>query len=170
MNRIPTGRRERRVFGEAIVLERTFAAPVDDVWAAVTEPERLERWIGTWAGDPASGQVVFRMTAEGADAPHETLHIQECSPPHLLRARIEVADPPGQEWHWELHLTHDAGMTTLTFVQSVAGDVPVGDVGPGWEYYLDRLVAAQAGQEVASIDFERDYYPAMSDYYHDLFA
>ena len=26
---------------------RTFPAPIEDVWAAVTEPERLERWIGT---------------------------------------------------------------------------------------------------------------------------
>ena len=36
-----------------VVFERTFRAPIDDVWAAVTEPERLERWIGTWTGDPA---------------------------------------------------------------------------------------------------------------------
>ena len=26
----------------------TFRAPIEDVWAAVTEPERLARWIGTW--------------------------------------------------------------------------------------------------------------------------
>ncbi len=170
MNRMPTGRRERRSFGEAIVLERTFAAPIDDVWAAVTEPERPERWIGTWAGDPTSGQVAFRMTAEGADVPAVTVHIDDCAPPHLLRARIEVADPPGQEWRWELHLTHHAGVTTLRFVQAAAGDVPVSDVGPGWEYYLDRLVAAESGQDVASVDFERDYHPAMSGYYRDLFA
>lgn len=170
MNRIPTGRRERRSFGEAIVLERTFAAAVEDVWAAVTEPERLQRWIGTWDGDPDSGQVVFRMTAEGDDVAAETIHIDDCVPPYLLRARIDVADPPGQEWHWELHLRHDAGTTTLTFVQSAAGDVPIGDVGPGWEYYLDRLVAAEAGGDVASIDFERDYYPAMSSHYRDLFG
>lgn len=170
MNRIPTGRRERRTFGEVMVLERTFAAPIEDVWAAVTEPERLERWIGTWTGDPTSGQVVFRMTAEGADAPEETVHIQECTPPHVLRARIEMAEPQGQEWHWELRLTDAAGMTTLTFVQSAAGDIPVSDVGPGWEYYLDRLVAAESGQDVGAVDFERDYHPAMSGYYSDLFG
>lgn len=170
MNRTPTGRREHRSFGEAMVLERTFTAPIDDVWAAVTEPQRLERWIGTWTGDPSSGQVLFRMTAEGPDAAAETVHIDECTPPHRLRARIEVAGQPDQEWHWELLLSHEAGTTTFLFVQSVAGDIPVSDVGPGWEYYLDRLVAALSGQDVAAIDFERDYHPAMSDYYSGLFA
>lgn len=169
MKPTPTGRREHRPIGEAIVLERTFTASIEDVWAAVTEPERLERWIGTWAGDPTSGHVRFRMTAEGSSAPEEMVHIEECTPPRLLRARIHVGDQPAQEWHWELLLSHAAGTTRLTFVQSVAGDVPVDDVGPGWEYYLDRLAAALAGQDVAAIDFERDYHPAMSDYYRDLF-
>ena len=45
-----------------LVQTRTFAAPIEDVWAAITEPERLARWIGTWTGDPASGRVRFAMT------------------------------------------------------------------------------------------------------------
>ena len=170
MNRTPTGRREHRSLGEAIVLERTFTAPIDAVWAALTEPGRLERWIGTWAGDPTSGHVLFQMTAEGPNAPEKTVHIEECTPPHRLRARIPAVEEPDQEWHWELLLSHEGGTTRLTFVQSVAGDVPVSDVGPGWEYYLDRLVAALSGQDVAAIDFERDYHPAMSDHYRDLFT
>lgn len=170
MSRTPTGRREHRSFGESMVLERTFTASIDEVWAAVTEPERLERWIGTWTGDPRSGSVAFRMTAESPEAGEETVQIDECTPPHRLRARIQVPGHPDHEWHWELLLRHVAGTTTLTFVQSVAGDVPPTDVGPGWEYYLDRLVAAETGQDVAAIDFERDYHPAMSDYYRDLFT
>ena len=63
--RTPTGRRAERDGAQLVVLERTFRAPIDDVWAAVTEPERLERWIGTWDGDPSTGTVGFRMTAEG---------------------------------------------------------------------------------------------------------
>jgi hypothetical protein len=40
-------------------------------------------------------------------------------------------------------------------------------VGPGWEYYLDRLVAAETGGDVAAIDFDRDYYPAMQEHYRE---
>ena len=39
--------------------------------------------------------------------------------------------------------------TTLTFAQRVPDTATGRDVGPGWEYYLDRLVAAQAGADVA---------------------
>ena len=45
------GRREERGAGATLVIERTFRAPVEDVWAAVTESQRLGRWIGTWTGD-----------------------------------------------------------------------------------------------------------------------
>jgi hypothetical protein len=38
-------------------------------------------------------------------------------------------------------------------------------MGPGWEYYLDRLVAAETGGDPAAVDFERDYYPAMEEHY-----
>ncbi len=40
----PPGRRETRDGVEQIVFTRTFAAPLGDVWAACTEPERMERW------------------------------------------------------------------------------------------------------------------------------
>ncbi|MGS0686750.1 hypothetical protein ACVBEQ_16665 [Nakamurella sp. GG22] len=45
-----------------------------------------------------------------------------------------------------------------------------GELGPGWEYYLDRLVAAETGGDVAGIDFDRDYYPAMVEYYRGQLA
>lgn len=167
MSPTPTGRREDRDFGPAVVFDRTFRAPVADVWAAVTEPTRLQRWIGTWTGDPATGEVVFRMTAEGEDAPAEPLTIHECTPPTLLRATVSTGDTPTQ-WHWEIALAEDDGVTTLTFAQSMAGDVPVDDVGPGWEYYLDRLVADLSGGDVTAVDFERDYHPAMKEHYARL--
>ena len=63
----PTGRQEERHGETFLVFERTFRAPIQDVWAAVTESDRMARWIGVWTGDPASGAVTFRMTAEGED-------------------------------------------------------------------------------------------------------
>ena len=41
-------------------------------------------------------------------------------------------------------------------------------VGPGWEYYLDRLVAAETGGDPDAVDFARDYHPAMSGHYRPL--
>ena len=54
-------------------------------------------------------------------------------------------------------------MTTLAFSQPDVDPEDALSVGPGWEFYLDRLVAAETGGDLAAIDFERDYYPAMAE-------
>lgn len=162
--RQPTGRRDTRD-PEWIVFTRRFAAPIDDVWAAVTEPDRLARWIGTWTGDPASGRIEFFMTAEGDDVAAETYAIETCDPPHELVATSTDSD--GQTWRLRLELIEADETTTLRFGQLLTDPDTAASVGPGWEYYLDRLVAAETGQDLSGIDFD-DYYPALSDHYRRL--
>lgn len=164
-----TGRREARDGSDFVVYTRTFRAPIDDVWAAVTEPSRLERWIGTWSGDPASGQVSFRMTAEGEDVPEETYHVDVCEAPHRLVTRSWSAEDPDTVWRLELDLVEAAGVTTLTFAQAMQDPKTAESVGPGWDYYLDRLVAAEGGGDVAAISFD-DYYPRFAEHYSGEFS
>ncbi len=162
-----TGRREDRDGTAYLVFERTFRAPVEDVWAAVTAPERLERWIGTWTGDPASGSVAFRMTAEGDDVPEETIHIDACDEPTALRMRSARPDDQGLLWIWQLDLAETGGVTTLTFAQEIVDATLAESVGPGWDYYLDRLDVAESGEDPARVDFD-DYVPALVGHYRDL--
>ena len=95
MSAQPTGRLEQRDGTRYVVLERRFRAPIEDVWAAVTERERLERWIGTYTGDPATGAVMFRMTAESEEAPEERMAIDSCVPPPWTRRRPRASAPGG---------------------------------------------------------------------------
>jgi uncharacterized protein YndB with AHSA1/START domain len=162
-----TGRREDRGGTAYLVFERTFRAPVTDVWAAVTAPERLERWIGSWTGDPASGSVAFRMTAEGDDVPEEAIHIDECHEPTRLRLRSARPDDQGLLWVWQLDLAETGGVTTLRFAQELADATLAESIGPGWDYYLDRLVAAETGEGLADVVFD-DYFPAFAGHYRDL--
>ena len=173
------GHRETRNGAEQVVFTRTFAAPLADVWAACTEPERMQRWIGTWTGDPASGEVAFRMTAEGDDVPEEVYLVEACEPPHrfVVRSRDAAAfsadgSGPTVAWQHTLELTEADGVTTLTFTQVVPegpeGAEMVASVGPGWDYYLDRLVAAFDGADVGQIAFEP--YLERSEHYRGLFA
>lgn len=159
-----TGRRDDRD-GEWVVFTRTFDASMDVVWAAVTEPERLERWIGTWTGDPRSGTVTFTMTAEGEDVPPEPYDIEECEPPRRLR--LSTTDDDGTTWRLRMELSEADGVTTLDFAQQLTDPELAAHVGPGWDYYLDRLVAAVDGADPARIDFEA-YYPNLSDHYRAL--
>jgi len=160
----PSGRRDDRDGTAYVVFERTFAAPIADVWAAVTEPERLVRWIGTWAGDPASGEIAFRMTAEAEDAPEERILIDECHEPTRLVMRSARPDDQTLLWTWQVDLSEADGVTTLTFAQEVCDVTLAESVGPGWDYYLDRMVAAETGGDLSAIDFD-DYYPEFAAYY-----
>ena len=162
MSVTPTGRIERTADGNAVlVLTRDFAAAADDVWAAITESDRLARWIGTFSGDPATGCVLFQMNAEGEATP-EAMEIDECDPPRLLAV---TSHSGSNTWRLRLRLTDIEGGTRLTFTQPGIDPVEAENIGPGWEYYLDRLAAAESGADVAAIDFDRDYYPAMLEYY-----
>jgi uncharacterized protein YndB with AHSA1/START domain len=158
----PTGRIDRDHDGRPrLVITREFRAPIEDVWASVTESSRLERWIGTFTRDPASGRVVFRMNAEEGESA-EDVEITACEPPRLLAVTSRTGDGA---WHLEVELTETDGVTQLVFSQPGIDPVEAESVGPGWEFYLDRLVAAETGGDVGAVDFDRDYYPAMREHY-----
>jgi uncharacterized protein YndB with AHSA1/START domain len=163
MSAEPTGKITTEGGRKVLTITREFRAPIEDVWAAVTESERLARWIGTWTGDPTSGRVAWTMTAEGVTEPGD-MDIRECDPPRVLRLTSHVGE---EEWQLDLLLEETDGVTVLTFEQPGIDPAAADSVGPGWEYYLDRLVTAESGGDVASIDFDRDYYPAMSAHYRE---
>lgn len=160
-----TGRASRLDGRPAVVLTRTFDNTLNEVWASVTDSARLGRWIGTWTGDPASGSVQFQMNAEGDDCPPATYTIQECTPPRRLA--ILCVDDAGT-WELVLELAATGETVSLNLFQVVHDLGSVENTGPGWEYYLDRLVVAEAGGDASSVDFERDYYPAMREHYQGV--
>lgn len=157
---IPTGTIDAEA--RALVLTRSFSAPIDDVWASITESDRLARWFGTWTGDPDDGFVLFTMNAEAGEIPPVRYDIQDCEPPRLLR--ISATDDHG---HWVLaaELSDDGTGTVLTFRQEELDPSSAHETGPGWEWYLDRLVAAVTGAEPPSLEeFESSYMPMGEGY------
>lgn len=100
------------------------------------------------------------MTAE-KEPEAEPATIVECDPPRHLVVDLGAGDTA---WRLAVTLAEADGITTLTFTQVVTGDVDVSDVGPGWEFYLDRLAAAEAGDQLP--DFDDDgYLAAMQAHY-----
>jgi uncharacterized protein YndB with AHSA1/START domain len=166
---VPTGRLEPRTDGRPggdVVFERSFRAPAAEIWAAVTRPERLERWIGTWQGRPSTGRVTFTMTAEDGAEPEE-VRIERCDEPSTLTVAFRVADA---SWRVSLRLAESDGTTTLGLVHHLQPGDDLPSYGPGWEYYLDRLVAVETSRvDPDSVSFD-DYYPAQAAYYEKLAA
>ncbi|MFI5913938.1 SRPBCC family protein [Dactylosporangium sp. NPDC051541] len=153
MSLTPTG----RLFGNDLVLTRTFRAPVDDVWASVTESDRTARWYGPWKGEPGPGRTIQVQMVQEESQPWTDMTIDACEPPRRLALSAG-------EWRLELELTERDGRTELRFTQHLTGAEGAGveDLGPGWEFYLDALVAAR--EDAPTPDFN-DYYPSMKEYY-----
>ena len=158
MSPTPTG----RLVGNDLVLTRTFHAPVADVWASLTDPARTARWFGQWRGDAAPGRAIEVQMAHEEGQPWMDMTIDACEPPRRLA--VSAVDEHGG-WHLDMVLVESAGVTDLRFTQHLTGTEGVGEVGPGWEYYLDRLVAVREGTNPPDFD---DYYPGQRPYYESL--
>ncbi|QNP66418.1 SRPBCC family protein [Streptomyces genisteinicus] len=158
----PTGRLVPTPAGHDLILTRVHRAPVADVWASITEPQRTARWFGPWRGEAAPGRTIEVQLAFEESEPWCPLLIEACEPPRRLAVSME--DEAGS-WHLEVLLTETGGGTEIRLVHHLASTRLLGETGPGWEYYLDMLVAARTGGPRP--DFE-DYYPAQKAYFESL--
>lgn len=154
----PTG----RLRGNDLVLTRRFRAPIEDVWTSITDSASTARWFGRWEGKPGVGNEIRVQMGFEAGSPWLTKKIEACDAPHRL-----VLDSVGSAFTSRLELslkTTNEGCE-LEFVQHAIDRAKVGDVGPGWEYYLDCLVASRENQPLPAFEA---YYPAQKPYFAGL--
>lgn len=158
-----TGTRDH---SNALELRRSFRIRATKLWRYLVDSDYLDQWFGAWQGDPESRRVQVTLSAEEG-SPTESVEILDCDQRALL---LEVRTGQGSErWQLELHIeTRDEG-SELVFRMPGLDPQMASSVGPGWEFYLDRLVAAVNGKDAGLVVFEPDYYPGLSDYYKALF-
>ncbi|WP_237496423.1 SRPBCC domain-containing protein [Modestobacter sp. L9-4] len=113
--------------GVRLRFRRRWPRPVDDVWAALTEPDRLARWIGTYDGlrEPG-GTGVFTMTHEDEPA-GERLRVVACAAP--VRLVVEWDTEAG--WRVDLDLDSEGRETVLTFTQLFPAGTDVAEYALG---------------------------------------
>lgn len=111
----------------SVRLRRSYPAEIEDVWDAVTDPDRLKRWFLPISGELRVGGT-FQL--EG-NAGGEILH---CEPPRLLKVTfggpasvVELRLSPGGDDETLLELEHTV---PLEMAGSGAGALYV---GPGWD-------------------------------------
>jgi uncharacterized protein YndB with AHSA1/START domain len=114
-------------------LRRSYDAPIEEVWEALTTPERIGRWFLPISGDyRLGGRYQFEGNAGG--------EILACERPNRLRATWEYGDPTGPASEIEIRLTATGQGTTMLELEHTAV-VPEemwtqfgpGAVGVGWE-------------------------------------
>jgi uncharacterized protein YndB with AHSA1/START domain len=123
--RIPAGD------GRVIRMRREYAAHIDDVWDALTNPERIGRWFLPISGDyRLGGRFQFEGNAGGT--------ILACERPNRLHVTWEYG--PGEPSEIVLRLS-EAGDDRTTFELEHTAVVPdemwdqfgPGAVGVGWD-------------------------------------
>lgn len=162
----PSGKRHCRDDQSFLVVSRSFRAPLDEVWAAVTDPHRTAKWFGPWTGNPHSGIISVQMMAEEG-APEMEARVLECDSPRRL---VLETGEGAETWHLEVDLIQqDEAQVRLELSHRLSDPELASQAGPGWEFYLDRMVAAESGGDPEAVSFD-SYYPSQAGYYRELFT
>ncbi len=147
--------------GPDLVLTRRFAVGIDEVWATLTDPARTTEWFGPWEGEAAAGRnIQVQMRFEEGD-PWLPMRVDACDRP--TRLAVSMLEEQG-DWRLEVLLATAAGTTRVSLIHHLTDVEGLGEIGPGWEYYLDLFAAALPGpadDDRAAPEFA-DYYPVRS--------
>jgi uncharacterized protein YndB with AHSA1/START domain len=150
--------------GDAHVVKliRTYAADVEDVWDAITTPERLARWFLPVSGDLRLGGTYQLEGNAGGE-------IRVCEPPRRLQLTWIMGEPPGPDDASIVEVLLDEAFedgTRLTLIHTAVVPPEMWDqfgpgaVGVGWDLGLLSLAAHVAGESLGTpAELETD--PAM---------
>ncbi|MGC5166400.1 SRPBCC family protein [Luteimicrobium sp. DT211] len=141
--------------GSSVVVEHRFDAPLDVVWRAWTDPERVSRWWGSDPGGVVTSaeldvhvggrfEISFRDPGgEGHTSRGEYLRVEE---PSLLDFTWSWESEPGTRSRVTVELVGDGDATAMRFVHGELVGVSAHDYAPGWRRTFGKLDAVLAGE------------------------
>jgi uncharacterized protein YndB with AHSA1/START domain len=143
-------------------LRRTYDASIEDVWDAITDPDRIRRWFLPVSGDLRPGGRYQLQGQAGGE-------ILRCEPPRLLRVSWIFGEPdPDGISEVEVRLSEDAGGGTVFELEHVATvdaqrwtEYGPGAVGVGWDLVLLGLGLHLGGGEMK--ESERETWPMSAE-------
>jgi uncharacterized protein YndB with AHSA1/START domain len=127
----------------AVRFERVLDAPQQEVWAALTDPALLERWLAAATVDARpNGSVALRFD----DGHMEGGRIREFRPPQVLEYTWTFPSEPDSVVRFELEDAGD-GRTRLVLEHRQLGTDSAPGYGAGWQSHLEALAAVLAGAD-----------------------
>jgi uncharacterized protein YndB with AHSA1/START domain len=121
--------------------DRRLRHPVEKVWAALTDPARVEEWLARAEVELAEGGRV-RLEWLNGDAVAEG-RVTRLQPPHAIEFDTDVHG----RLLWELEPDGDGTRLTLTVTAELPDDY-LASVRAGWHSHLDFLDDALDGRPV----------------------
>lgn len=150
VNRQVSERDHRGKVRRVVSASRTFATSPEDLWEAITQPERLARWFGSVSGDlRLGGSFQIKGNAKG--------EITSCKTPEMLAVTWKMY---GDESWVQAHLSPADGGTLLRVEHILSRRLfdrlywrgyGAGATGVGWEVWLLGL-DQYVGSGTATLD------------------
>jgi uncharacterized protein YndB with AHSA1/START domain len=122
----------------AVRFERRYPATPAEVWSAITEPERVGRWLA-----PATLLGDGRYRLDFGDG-HETLgRVEVCEAPHSLVVSWDFSGEPTSRVSVEISPDGDGALLLLDHTRLPQNQGA--GYGAGWEAHLATLEAQLSG-------------------------
>ncbi len=138
--RVILGRLRMGPGGSAVRFERRYDARPEQLWAALTEPDRVARWLAPTGGDLTVGGQVRIDFGGGAEA---VVLIRSCDPPRALA--LEWVFPDGLATPLRVQVRPDGDSAVLVLDHAHFPGSPA-EYAAAWQVHLDPLAAELAGR------------------------
>lgn len=148
----------RAVDGKAVVrMEDRYRTDIDDLWSALTDPQRLARWVARVDGDLRLGGEFHARFTSSWEGPGR---IELCEPPR----RLLVTMNPGQDDQTviDVELVPDGDMTRLVIEERGLSLSEAAGYGAGWQAHVEDLAAHLGGRP--SSDWRTRWAELISEY------
>lgn len=131
--------------GKGVVrMEDRFDTDIDDLWSALTDPQRLAHWYGDLEGDlRLGGEYRFRLHASGSQG---TGRVEACESPQRLQLMIKDADEP-DKGVIEVTLAADGDQTILVWEERGMPLDLLAAYGAGVQIHVEDLADHIAGHD-----------------------
>jgi uncharacterized protein YndB with AHSA1/START domain len=130
----------------AVVVEDFYDTDIDDLWSALTDPDRLARWLATVKGDfRVGGHIDARFTSTYAGPGR----IGVCEAPR----RLQITFEPGtsDETVMEANLAPVGDRTRLIIEERGHKHEDLPGYGAGWQAHIEDLAAYLGGLETGGV-------------------
>jgi uncharacterized protein YndB with AHSA1/START domain len=122
-------------------VEDFYDTDIQDLWSALTDPKRLERWLATVEGDlRLGGQITARFTSTWSGPGR----IDVCEAPHRLLVTWNAGTV--EETVTDADLTAEGDRTRLVIHERGLPSDELAAHGAGWQAHLEDLAAEVQGR------------------------
>jgi uncharacterized protein YndB with AHSA1/START domain len=152
----------RSAEGEGVVrIEDRLAVDVEDLWSALTDPDRIGQWFGEVEGDlREGGEFRVRITVGGP----RIGHVEKCEPKRRLLVTMRDPDPqPGQPGQTviEAELVSEVAHTMLVWEERGLPINLLPAYGAGIQIHVEHLGDYIRGHRLRDVETRwKELFPA----------